>query len=172
MVYGTARRNIPEGCHLHNRCRDNLESQVHNNRDHAKKGSTSMDYFPLSIRVNSVVIWSWPLTSTQWLGLDWMLLLHPPPPQWLYSPWRIDRLTHGTFLNLFIHLHLVGLPWTSCQPVAKASVYTAKYNKERWGQTFMLSGIRTKDLNVQAISAYASDRAATGTGTCSSTPVM
>jgi hypothetical protein len=27
-LYGTTRRNIPEGCHLHSRCRENLKSHI------------------------------------------------------------------------------------------------------------------------------------------------
>jgi hypothetical protein len=52
--------------------------------------------------------------------------------------------------------------WTSHQPIAKASSYTQHRNTRT--NIYALSGIRTHDLNIQAINTYASDYAATGTG--------
>jgi hypothetical protein len=48
----------------------------------------------------------------------------------------------------------------SDQPVEKASTYTGQHNTD----IHALSGIQIHDLSDQAIKAYASDRAATGTG--------
>jgi hypothetical protein len=80
---------------------------------------------------------------------------------------------HGRFVIYF--RHLIGLLWTSDQPVAKASTYTGQHNTETRGeisvpqarfdprrQTSMRSVIRTCDPTNQA--AYALDRAATWIG--------
>jgi hypothetical protein len=74
---------------------------------------------------------------------------------------RTLATSHQRFRNLF--RHLVGLLWTSDRPVAKASTYTGQHTTQKDEDTHALSGIRTHDLSVQAIKAYASDRAATGT---------
>jgi hypothetical protein len=56
---------------------------------------------------------------------------------------------------------MVGLPWTSDQPVAEASTYTGQHNIEtQETNIYAPSGIRTHDLRNQA----ALDRAATEIG--------
>jgi hypothetical protein len=57
---------------------------------------------------------------------------------------------------------LVGLLWTTDQPVAKVSAFTGQQKKTRTNIP-ALGGIRTNDLRVQATKANASDFAATGT---------
>jgi hypothetical protein len=47
-------------------------------------------------------------------------------------------------------------PLHSDQHITKACTFTGQHNRERRGQT--LGGIRTHDLSVQAIKAFASDR--------------
>jgi hypothetical protein len=88
----------------------------------------------------------------------------PPSPLWLCSPWRtLASLYTGRVLTLLFR-HLLGLLWTTDQPVAKASTYTGQYNTERRGQTSIIEGDSTHDLSVQAVKAYTSGLAATGTG--------
>jgi hypothetical protein len=70
----------------------------------------------------------------------------------------LAALHTGVVTLLFVQL--VDLLWTSYQPVAKASTYKGQHKKMHAS-----SGIQTHDLCVQAIEAYASDRAATGSGT-------
>jgi hypothetical protein len=61
--------------------------------------------------------------------------------------------------------HLVGLLWTSDQPVAK-SLYQHRTTQHRNSNTnfHVSSGIRTHDPNNQAAKAYALDSAATWIG--------
>jgi hypothetical protein len=47
------------------------------------------------------------------------------------------------------------------EPVTKASTYTTEKDEDK---QYALSGIRNHNLRVQAMKAYASDRAASGTG--------
>jgi hypothetical protein len=68
----------------------------------------------------------------------------------------------GGFLILF--RHFLGLLCTSDQPVAKASTYTGQQHGKTRTNIHALNGIRTHDLSLQAIKAYASHRAANGTG--------
>jgi hypothetical protein len=67
---------------------------------------------------------------------------------------------------------LVGLPWTSDQPVAKASSYTGQHNTEAETNIHASSGIRTHDPSNQAAKTYALDRAATGTGSTRTLQVL
>jgi hypothetical protein len=61
--------------------------------------------------------------------------------------------------------HLVGLLWTSDQPVAKASAYTRQYNIETQRQNIHASSrIRTHDPGNEAVKTYALGHEATGTG--------
>jgi hypothetical protein len=63
---------------------------------------------------------------------------------------------------------LVGLIWTSDQPVAKASIYTGQHNTETHKymkkNIHSSSGIRTHDLSNEVAKTYALFRAVTGTG--------
>jgi hypothetical protein len=63
---------------------------------------------------------------------------------------------------IVLFTHFVGLLWTSDQPVTKASTYTAQHGKKRTNIR-VLSEIRTQDLSVQEINAFASDGEATET---------
>jgi hypothetical protein len=60
---------------------------------------------------------------------------------------------------------LVGLLWTSDQPVAKASTDSGQHSTETQKQTSMPRGIRTHDPSNQAAKTNALNRAATGTCT-------
>jgi hypothetical protein len=56
--------------------------------------------------------------------------------QWLYSPCKdLGRLTPE--VSVILERYLVGLLWTSDQPVAKASTYTERHNTETQRQTSM-----------------------------------
>jgi hypothetical protein len=70
--------------------------------------------------------------------------------------------SHGRFRNLF--RHLVRLIWKSDQPVVKACIYTRHTTQKDERNMHTLNGIRTHDPSNQAINAFASDSADTGTG--------
>jgi hypothetical protein len=74
---------------------------------------------------------------------------------------RTLAASHGRFLNLF--RHSLELLWMSDQAVAKAYTYTGQHTQKDGTNTHATSGIPTHDLSVQAIKAFGSDRAATGT---------
>jgi hypothetical protein len=58
--------------------------------------------------------------------------------------------------------HAIGFDWTSDQPVAKASTYTAQHNTQT--NIHAPTAIRTHDHRNQAAKTHALDSAATGTG--------
>jgi hypothetical protein len=74
---------------------------------------------------------------------------------------RTLAASHGRFLNIF--RHSLELLWTSDQAVAKAYTYTGQHTQKDGTNTHATSGIPTHDLSVQAIKAFGSDHAATGT---------
>jgi hypothetical protein len=77
--------------------------------------------------------------------------------QSLQGPWPPH--TRGFVVSL---RHFVELPWTSDQPVAKASTYRGQHNTETQRQTNIRapSGIRTKEPSNPATKTYALHRAA------------
>jgi hypothetical protein len=71
------------------------------------------------------------------------------------------RLTHGRFRNLL--RQFVGFLWTSDRPVQRPLPIQDNATQKDT-KIHALSGIRTHDLSVQAIKAFASDHAANRTG--------
>jgi hypothetical protein len=96
---------------------------------------------------------------------QWTLMHHHHHHRWLYSPWKdFSRLTQEVSWSTYFR-HLVR-PFERVISRRKG-LYLHRKSQHTNTRTNIraLSGIRTHCLSVQAIKAYASDRAATGTDT-------